>query len=101
MPEKGKDAIALAIFQAIDKWDEGAVNTLCKISRRTYNYNVRLLADDISQSVPDLAPRVVRADVERRMELAMQEDSTGPEPPQITEDSNESDVINHMLFEKK
>lgn len=100
MPYKEKDALTLAILQAIDKWDESSVNTLCHITRRTYNYNVRWLADDISQNAPDLAPRVVRADVERRMELAMQEDSTAPGLPQITEDSNENEVVSHMLYEK-
>lgn len=94
------DNIALSIFAYIDTWDIRAVNLVCRIVRRTWSSDASYLAENVSQITPELAPIIVRADMERRLEAALRADAETPEPPPLAEDAIEDELVTYSLTER-
>lgn len=101
LPNPEKDnKMTLSIFAYIDNWDVLAVELVCRIVSRTWSYETSYLAENVSQVAPDLAPKIVRADMERRLEAALQADAEIPEPPPLVKDASEEERVSYWLFDR-
>lgn len=99
LPFPEKDTLTSGIFQGVDKWDEKTVEILCIIARRSDNYNIKFITEDISQSQPDLATKIVRAVLEREIELANIKDSETAAPPPLTDEASEDEIAKHIVYQ--
>lgn len=99
LPYPEKDMLSISILEKIDKWDEKAVKSLCHIARRTDHYSIEYLVEDISQNYPELALKVVKAVLERRIEGAIKEDEK-IEPPPEKKNPSEEELVNQMMYER-
>ena len=83
LPVSRYDGITLNVLQYLKGWDENSVGIISEIAERTGSWNIQYIAEAISQFMPELAPRVVRADMNRQLREAKQKDAEQPlaEPP--------------------
>jgi hypothetical protein len=74
-------------------WNKRAVDTVCTIARRHESRWIEYLTEMVSQISPELAPLIVRADFDRRLERAIEEQASYEEPdPPSGEDEVEMAV---------
>lgn len=75
------DGVVLHTLRYLTEWDEYATKMICTVVQRTSSWNVPHIADVVSQFAPDLAPKIIRADLERKLTEAVIEDSEEVVPP--------------------
>lgn len=68
------DILTLRVLPYLKVWDEDTVEMACSVARRTAARDISYIAEIISQMNPQLAPRVVRADLDRRFSEATLQD---------------------------
>jgi len=61
------DEHTLRLLTYLTDWDEDSVDLVCILAKRHQSFSVGRIADLVSQSQPDLAPKIVRADFDRRL----------------------------------
>lgn len=91
------DAHTLHIFQFLKDWNEKTVDMVCKVARRTASWAVAYLAEIAAQLAPDFAPKIVRADLDRRLIEAEQKDSEKSIKPPPSNASREELIAFYML----
>ena len=82
LPDKSRDGLTLNALRSVSDWSEEAVEVARTIVSRTdaASYFPMMLAENISESTPDLAPRIVAAYLDAQLRhLESQSDPT-PEP---------------------
>jgi hypothetical protein len=106
--ESAYDDTVLNIMTDLRDWNKRAVNVVCTIARRQESRWIEYLTEMVSQTSPDLAPLIVRADLDRRLELAIEEQASyeEPSPPSGTDDDemamfelqySKRDIIDRVL----
>ncbi len=70
LPFEKYDRLSLSVFSYLAKWNARSVALVSTIVRRYDSGNASLIADKIFETAPDLAPKVLRADFDRRMASA-------------------------------
>ncbi len=78
LPNIGFDGLMLRVLQNLREWDGEAASVVCTIAERTEDWNVGYIIEIVSQVAPELAPKIVRADFERRLMRAEKEDNEHP-----------------------
>lgn len=68
------DSLTLNVMQYLKVWDEDSAEMICSVARRSADWNISYIADIVSQCNPELAPRIVRADLDRRLSEAEHKD---------------------------
>ncbi|MCP4345374.1 MAG: ATP-binding protein [Desulfobacterales bacterium] len=107
LPDKCYDHMTLRVLSNLGDWDEEAVNMVCVVARRSeQRWDITYIAEIVSQSNPNLAPKIVRADLDRRLIKAEQEDNKFVAPPRPSPDANQVDhemyyMINDPLKKQK
>jgi hypothetical protein len=83
------DRLTLHVLRNLEDWDDEAIDVICTIARRTADWPITLLAENAAKKKPDLAPRIIRADLERRLGEALKEaDKRRREAQRITSKQN-------------
>lgn len=84
LPVAHYDRFILNVLQYQKKWDEQAVNMICIVAKRTDDLSISHIGEVVSQSNPVLAPKIVRADLDRKLLNAIRKDTEQPTipPPQ-------------------
>lgn len=81
------DNLCLGVLLDLDRWNARAINLVRKLVRRTEWLLVENLAEKAAGSAPDLAPRIVRADLDRRLEETLRQvNEKTSEPPSDTDE---------------
>jgi hypothetical protein len=62
-------------------WNLRAVDVVCTIVRRDESRWIEYLIEVVSQTSPNWAPLILRADLDRRLKLAIEEQASYKEPP--------------------
>jgi len=97
LPDVCYDRLILNILQYQNEWDEPTVNLVCVVARRTNDWSISHIGEAVSQSKPELAPKIVRADLDRRLMEAIQKDEEQPAMrPPSADASNEEKSIYFM-----
>jgi hypothetical protein len=81
------DPLSLRVLLDLNAWPLRTVDMAARLVRRSAWWGTTLLIEQIAENTPDLAPRVLRADFDRRLEEALREHIT-PEaalPPEADE----------------
>lgn len=79
LPYPQYDALALHVLQYLKTWDEAAVDMVCTVARRrTDTWDISYTAEIVSQLKPQLAPRIFRADLDRKYLEAKRKDAEQP-----------------------
>jgi SpoVK/Ycf46/Vps4 family AAA+-type ATPase len=103
----------LNLMTNLADWDEGAIDIVCKIAKRHESHWIPYVAEIASQKSPELAPKIVLADFERRFDLAKKEEAEykppAPPPPEAGETEkeiyemshNKRDIIEKLLRQDK
>ncbi len=83
LPHARYDRLILNVLQYQKEWDEHAVNIVCTVAKRTDDWSISHIGEIVSQSNPVLAPKIILADLERRLLDATQKDADQPiiQPP--------------------
>jgi len=71
----------LNIMTNLNDWNQEAVDIICTIARQHESRWIEYLAEMVSQNKPELAPVIVRADLHRRLDQAIKEESSYKPPP--------------------
>ncbi|MBW2031601.1 MAG: ATP-binding protein, partial [Deltaproteobacteria bacterium] len=101
IPDARYDEYVLMLFTYLGDWDEASVKIICEIAKRHESHWIPHIADLVSQSKPDLAPKIVRADFDRRLQEAIRKEAEAvpPQPPP-SDASNEEKMIYHLETRK-
>ncbi len=91
MGDSQRDRLTLHTFWEFKRWDEESVGIIESVCRRTQNDMVRHVLDSISEARPDLAPRVVAADLSGAVEAI----ETEPQP-EIPTDRDDDSLVDSM-----
>lgn len=89
------DRLVINVLQYLKEWDEQAVEIVCTVARRTVDWIISHIGEIVSQSNPELAPRIVRAVLDKKLLDAEKEDSEqiiAPPP------SAEASVEEHAIY---
>jgi len=97
LPMSEYDGMTLNLLQYAKNWDEDSVNIVSDIASRTANWNIQYIAEAISQFTPALAPRVVRADLNRQLGEAKQKDAEEPPVEPLPDDATLEDEAIYRL----
>lgn len=101
LPDRGYDEYVLMLYSHLGDWDETSVEMICEVAKRHESHWVPHIADLVSQSKSNLAPRIVRSDLDRRLQDAIRkEDAYVPPPPPPQNASDEEDMIYHLSTRK-
>lgn len=98
LPDPQYDHLTLQVLQYLKVWDEEATGIASCVTRRTASRNISYLAEVVSQANPSLAPRIVRADLDRRYNEAEDKDSQQSIASQPTSDATLDDLAVHDLL---
>jgi len=102
LPNSNYDENVLMLFTYLSYWDETSIEIICEITKRRESNWIPHIADLVSQSKPDLAPRIVRADFDRRLyEAKIKDAETVPQPPPPPESSDEEKAIYRLMQRNK
>jgi hypothetical protein len=94
LPDVRYDRLILNVLQYQKEWDEQAVNIVCIVAKRTNDWSISHIGEVVSQSNPELAPKIVRADLDRKLLDATRKDAEQPiKPPPPADASNEEKQI--------
>ena len=74
------DETVLNTMTDLKDWNKRAVDVVCTVARRHESRWIEYLTEMVSQTIPDLAPLIVRADLDRRLELAIEKQASYKEP---------------------
>ncbi len=98
LPDPQRDGLTLQTLWDLKQWDERAVRFAETIVRRAPHHSVfvRNIADAVSKSCPDLAPRVVAAELWSQLEAAEAEPIRVPPPP--PDDAPDSEKVTYQLL---
>jgi len=101
LPDGNYDEYVLMLYIDLGHWDEPSVEMICEVAKRHESHWIPHIADLVSQSTPDLAPKIVRSDFNRRLEEAMRKEaeSVRPSPPP-PDASDEVKAIYHLQTRK-
>ncbi|MGR3316890.1 MAG: NACHT domain-containing protein [Candidatus Anammoxibacter sp.] len=84
------DEYIINALRDLKDWDETFVDIVVIIAKRYESHLVPYLAEFVSQSRPELASRIVRADFDRQWDLALKEElkykPPTPPPPEASDD---------------
>jgi len=77
------DRLTLSVLQYLKEWDEQAVGIVCLVAARTNDWSISHIGEIASQTNPELAPKIVRADLDRKLLDAERKDAEQPilQPP--------------------
>jgi hypothetical protein len=101
LPDGSYDEHILMLFTCLGDWDETSVEMICEVAKRHESHWISHIADLVSQSKPALAPRIVRADFDRRLEEAMRREAKAvPPPPPGPDATDEEKAIYHLQMRK-
>lgn len=101
IPDGNYDEHVLMLFTYLGDWDETSVEMICEVAKRHESHWIPHIADLVSQSKSDLAPRIVRADFDRRLQDAMRKEAEAIVPPPPPPDaSDEEKAIYHLQTRK-
>src|SRR5207245_1431145 len=92
-----RDGITIQTLGDLKQWDESAIRIAETAIQRSPQQDVwvRHLEEVVAQSRPDLAPRLVAAELWGSLEKAEAEPVAVPEPP--PEDASETEQISYAL----
>jgi hypothetical protein len=94
LPDVRYDRLTLNVLQYQKEWDEQAVNIVCIAAKRTNDWSISHIGEIVSQSNPVLAPKIVRADLDRKLLDATRRDAEQPViPPPPADASTEEKHI--------
>jgi hypothetical protein len=91
------DALSFRVLLDLDVWSTRAVAIVTKLVRRSAWWGIEMLVEQIAASSPDDGPRVLRADLDRRLEQALS-DIPSPQPP-LPPDTDDEQRLLHDLTE--
>ncbi len=92
------DPLSFKILLDLNEWNSRTVDLAAKLARRSAWWGTEMLVNQMAESVPDLAPRALRADLDRRLEQALGET---PEPLlPLPADADEMQRALHLLAER-
>lgn len=74
------DETVLITMTDLRDWNKRAVDVVCTVARRHESRWIEYITEIVSQTSPDLAPLIVRADLDRRLERAIQEQASHEKP---------------------
>jgi hypothetical protein len=101
IPDENYDENVLMLFTYLGNWDESSAEMICEVAKRHGSHWIPHIADLVSQSISDLAPRIVRSDFDRRLEEAIRKEAENVRPPPLPPDaSNEEKAIYHLQTRK-
>ena len=88
------DRLTLNVLQYQKEWDEQAVNIICTAAKRTNDWSISHIGEIVSQSNPVLAPKIVRADLDRKLLDATRKDAEQPlkTPPAADASTEEKQI---------
>jgi hypothetical protein len=88
------DKLTLSVLQYLKEWDEHAVDIVCLVAARTNDWSISHIGEIVSQTKPELASKIVRADLDRKLLDAEKEDAKQPvlHPPSANASQEERDV---------
>lgn len=77
------DALTLSVLHDLHRWNPCSVAVAAKVVRRSEWWGSPLLAERVAESSPEMAPSVIRADLDRRLEQVLQQapQEVPPLPP--------------------
>lgn len=77
------DALTLTVLLDLNRWDPPTVAKAVKVIERSEWWGAPSLAERVAESSPEMAPSVIRADLDRRLEQVLQQapQEVPPLPP--------------------
>jgi hypothetical protein len=93
------DPLSLQVLLDGNQWTARAVDMATNLVRRTEWGLTELLVEQIAEPMPDEAPRVLRADLDRRCEQALQ--AQPPPAPVLPPDADEQERLFQALDERR
>lgn len=100
--KKGEyDEVILNLFTYLNDWDDISVEIICVIANRHQSHWIPHIADLVSQNKPDLAPKIVRADFERRKKEAVKKDEENLKTPPPSPDASDEEKMVYDLSTRK
>jgi len=94
------DECVLMLFTYLGDWDQTSVEMICEIAKRHESHWIPHIADLVSQSKAELAPRIVRADFDRRLQNAIRKEAEAIIPPPPPDTSDDEKAIYHLQTRK-
>jgi len=76
------DESILNLLTYLKDWNQEAVDIVIDVAKRHDSHCIPHLADMVSQNTPELAAKIVRADLDRRWDSAVKEESEYKSPPE-------------------
>jgi len=101
LPDRKYDEYVLTLYTYLGHWDETSVEIICEVAKRHESLGIPHIADLVSQSKPNLAPRIVRADLDRRLQEAITKEDTAVPPPVPPPDASDEEKTIYQLQTKK
>ena len=95
LPSSSYDSLILNLLQYLKEWDEQAVGIVCIVAARTNDWSIGHIGDIVSQTKPELAPKIVRADLDRKLLDAEKKDA---EQPALQPPSAEASPEEHAVY---
>jgi hypothetical protein len=92
------DPLSLKVLLDLNAWTSRTVDIAARLVRRSAWWGTALLAE-LAESAPDLAPLVLRADLDRRVEEALQEQP--PPEPALPPEADEQERLLQELAERR
>lgn len=111
--DRSYDEPILNLLTHLKDWDQTSVDIVTDITKRHDSQWIPYLAEIVSQNRPDLAPKIVRENFDRRWNLALKEEAEykppPPPPPEADETEkeiyelrhNKRDIIEKLLRQDK
>ena len=99
--DRSYDEHMLNLLTHLKEWDQKSVDITTHIARRHDSHWIPYLAEIVSQNTPELAPKIVRADFDRRWELALKEASEYELPPAPPPEAGETEKAIYELSHNK
>jgi hypothetical protein len=101
LPSGKYDENIMMLFTYLTNWDAQSVDIISKVVNRHGSHWISHIADLVSQSMPDLAPKIVRADFDRRLQEAIKKEAETIPPSPLPEDANEEEKMIYHLSVRK
>jgi hypothetical protein len=95
------DDTVLNTITDLRDWNKRAVDVVCTIASRHESRWIEYLFEMVSQTSPDLAPLIVRADLDRRLERAIEEQASYEEPSPPSGGDEVEMAIHKLRYSKR
>ncbi|MBU4185259.1 MAG: ATP-binding protein [Proteobacteria bacterium] len=95
------DEYMLNLLTHLKDWNQRSVDIVIHIARRHESHWIPYLAEIVSQNRPELAPKIVRADFDRRWNLALKEETEYKPPPPPPPEADETEKEIYELTHNK